>query len=117
MPTTAVRFKPGGMREIVSLVWSQRYLENKGNLEGGKKVFASKKCAACHKGSGTGVAPSLTTRERDFSGITMVSVLWEHGPAMLGRMREQSIPWPRFTTREMADLIAYLEVRDSSDAR
>lgn len=117
MPTIAVRFEPGGMRDIVSLVWSQRYLENKGNLERGKKVFAAKKCAACHKGSGTGVGPSLATREKDFSGITMVSVLWQHGPTMLSRMREQKIPWPQFNTREMADLIAYLEVRDSSDAR
>jgi hypothetical protein len=64
-----------------------------------------------------GAVPSLTTRTRDFFGITMVSVLWEHGPTMLTRMREQNIPWPQFDTREMADLIAYLEVRDSSDAR
>jgi len=46
-----------------------------------------------------------------------VSVLWEHGPAMLDRMRERHISWPRFNTREMSDLIAYLEVRDSSDAQ
>jgi mono/diheme cytochrome c family protein len=117
MKTNPVRFAPGEMREIVSLVWSQRYLENKGNLERGKKVFVAKKCSECHKGSGSGVAPPLTTRERDFSGITMISVLWEHGPAMLDRMREKNIPWPRFSTREMSDLIAYLEVRDSSDAR
>jgi mono/diheme cytochrome c family protein len=117
MKTNPVRFEPGEMREIVSLVWSQRYLENKGNLERGKKVFAAKKCSECHKGSGRGVAPPLTSRERDFSGITMISVLWEHGPAMLDRMRQAHIPWPRFSTREMSDLIAYLEVRDSSDAK
>jgi len=117
MKTNPVRFEPGEMREIVSLVWSQRYLENKGNLERGKRVFAAKKCGECHKGSSRGGVPSLTSRERDFSGITMVSVLWEHGPAMLDRMRERHISWPRFNTREMSDLIAYLEVRDSSDAQ
>jgi len=117
MRTNPVRLDPGEMREIVSLVWSQRYLENKGNLERGKKVFATKKCSECHKGSGSGIASPLTSRERDFSGITMISVLWEHGPAMLDRMREKNIPWPRFNTREMADLIAYLDVRDSSDAK
>ena len=117
MKTNPVRFEPGEMREIVSLVWSQRYLENKGNLEKGKKVFAAKKCGECHNGSAGGGVPPLTSRERDFSGITMVSVLWQHCPEMLDRMREKHIPWPRFSTREMSDLIAYLSVRDSSDAK
>jgi mono/diheme cytochrome c family protein len=117
MRNNPVRFDPGEMREIVSLIWSQRYLENKGNLERGKRVFVAKKCGECHKGSASGGVPSLATRERDFSGITIVSVLWEHGPTMLDRMRKKNIPWPRFETREMSDLIAYLNVRDSSDAK
>ena len=59
-------------------------------------------------------------RDLDFlnsSGITMLSVLWEHGPTMLSRMKEKQVQWPRFETREMSDLIAYLNVRDSRDAR
>jgi hypothetical protein len=38
----------------------------------------------------------------------MVSVLWLHGPQMLDRMTEKSMAWPRFTERQMSDLIAYL---------
>jgi hypothetical protein len=39
---------------------------------------------------------------------SMVSVLWQHGPAMLERMRMKDLPWPRFSSQEMLDLIAYL---------
>jgi len=116
MRSVPAQFEPGEMRKIVSFIWSQRYLENKGNLERGKKVFAAKKCAACHNYPASG-APPLTSRDRNYSGITMVSVLWGHGPAMQGRMQAKQISWPRFDTREMSDLIAYLNVRDASDFR
>ena len=52
-----------------------------------------------------------TDRRRPFAGysdITMVSILWEHGPQMLDMMNQRKIEWPRFTAPEMADLIAYL---------
>ncbi len=116
MRVAPVRFAPGEMSEIVSFVWAQRNLENDGNLERGKKVFAAKSCGACH-GDPASSAPPLTSRSREFSGITMVSVLWAHGPAMQARMREKHIAWPHFDTREMSDLIAYLNVRDAGDAR
>jgi mono/diheme cytochrome c family protein len=116
MKTAPATFQPGEMRKLVSYIWSQRYLENRGSLERGKKVFAAKKCAECHNNSSSG-APSLASRDRDYSGITMVSVLWQHGPTMLGRMQARKLPWPRFETHEMADLIAYLNVRDARDVR
>jgi hypothetical protein len=47
----------------------------------------------------------------------MVSVLWRHGPAMLGRAQEKIQPWPRLDTREMSDIIAYLNVRAAPNAR
>ena len=41
----------------------------------------------------------------------LVAALWRHGPAMLERMHSQNIRWPRFETREISDLIAYLNSR------
>jgi hypothetical protein len=38
----------------------------------------------------------------------MVSALWHHGPQMQEQMKSKSIAWPRFSGKEMADLIAYL---------
>ena len=55
------------------------------------------------------MAPEHRNRGKDgYSDITMVSVLWSHGPRMLERMNEKKIAWPRFTAPQMADLIAYL---------
>jgi mono/diheme cytochrome c family protein len=116
MKSAPAQFQPGEMRSMVSYIRAQRYLENSGNLERGKKVFAAKKCSVCHNDPASG-APALTSRDREYSGITMVSVLWGHGPSMLGSMQAKQIPWPRFETHEMSDLIAYLNTRDSRDAR
>jgi mono/diheme cytochrome c family protein len=93
------------MRDIVAYLWSIQYFDPKGDAKAGKKVFAAKKCGICHNDRSTG-APQLTAASR--SPFAMVAVLWQHGPAMLGKMREKQIPWPRFQGTEMADLTAYL---------
>ena len=36
---------------------------------------------------------------------------------MLGRAQEKIQPWPRLDTREMSDIIAYLNVRAAPNAR
>jgi hypothetical protein len=41
----------------------------------------------------------------------MVSALWRHGPRMLEQMKQKGVAWPRFQTKEMSDLIAYLNPR------
>jgi hypothetical protein len=38
----------------------------------------------------------------------MISTLWLHGPRMLHEMERKKLPWPKFTARQMSDLIAYL---------
>ena len=71
------------------------------------KVFLDKNCATCHNDASSG-APRLSKGEDGYSAITMVSALWEHGPQMLERMNQRKLAWPRFTSQQMADLIAYL---------
>ena len=91
----------GEMRQILGYLWARQYLAGEGNAARGHGVFAAKRCAECHH----------TVPHRDYSDVTMVSVLWEHGPHMLDAMRQKGIPWPRFTTRQMADLIAWLNTK------
>jgi hypothetical protein len=51
----------------------------------------------------------LPGQARKFSEVTIMAVLWRHGPQMLERMRESNIPWPRFNNpQQLADMIAYL---------
>ena len=101
---------PEQMNAIITYLWTQQLLEEAGSPVRGKQVFAEKQCATCHDDPSSG-APRLAGREGEFSGISMVSALWRHGPPMLDRMTQRKIAWPRFKARRMSDLIAYLNSR------
>jgi len=100
-----VKLESGEMRELLTYLWAAQFFEGSGNPAAGRRVFAAKRCAACHNDPSSG-APKLAGRS--FSGATMVSVLWHHGPRMLDQMKAKSISWPRFEGTQMSDLIAFL---------
>ncbi len=95
------------MRQLLNYIWGRQYFSGAGDAGRGKKVFAEKSCATCHNDRTSG-APELGKSPEGYSDITMVSILWRHGPSMLQRMKQRNIPWPRFTAQQMGDLIAYL---------
>jgi mono/diheme cytochrome c family protein len=98
---------PEEMRQIIGYLWVRQYFRGDGSAERGKRVFSLKSCATCHNDPSSG-APKLAKGKEGYSDITIVSALWGHGPQMLDMMRQKGIAWPRFTTQEMSDLIAYL---------
>jgi mono/diheme cytochrome c family protein len=100
-------FSQEEMRQVLAYIWAKQYFAGGGDPERGKKVFEEKSCATCHNDASSG-APQLAHGAGGYSDITMISVLWSHGPRMLERMNEKKIAWPRFTAPQMADLIAYL---------
>ena len=102
-----VQFDQAQMRDLLSAFWAAGFFQDSGNAAAGNKVFASKKCAVCHNDASSG-APHLPAAGREFTGATMVSVLWHHGPRMLDQMKSKGIAWPRFDGGQMSDLIAYL---------
>jgi mono/diheme cytochrome c family protein len=104
MPAQPAHFEPGEMRELLSYLWARQFFEDAGDAGRGKRVFTAKHCATCHGGTSPD-APKLTG---SFTGVTMASALWHHGPRMLDKMQSQGVRWPRFDGREMSDLIAYL---------
>lgn len=83
-----------------------------GNPKEGKQVFASKGCIKCHavRGEGGKEAEDLGKRAKTFyKSLTQItSIMWNKGPAVLGKMSQTQIGIPKFTPKEMADLIAYL---------
>ena len=95
------------MRQILGYIWGRQYFRGRGDAARGQKVFAEKGCAGCHNDASSG-APRLSKTPEGYSDITMMSVLWRHGPAMLDRMKQRNLAWPRFTPEQMGDLIAYL---------
>jgi mono/diheme cytochrome c family protein len=107
MKSPPPQFNSGEMRDLLSYLWARQFFENSGDAARGKRVFTAKRCSACHGQASSG-APDLTASPRVFNGATMVAALWRHGPRMLEQMKSKSIPWPRFESRQMSDLIAYL---------
>ena len=95
------------MRQLIGYIWARQYFRGDGNAERGKKVFTEKSCAICHNDPASG-APKLAKGKDAYSDITIVAALWGHGPRMLDLMAQKHIDWPRFTTQQMSDLIAYL---------
>ncbi len=83
-----------------------------GNPREGKQVFILKGCIKCHaiKGEGGKEAEDLGKRAKVFyrSLTQIASVMWNKGPAVLGKMGQTPIGIPKFTPKEMADLIAFL---------
>jgi mono/diheme cytochrome c family protein len=83
-----------------------------GNPGEGRKVFAAKGCIKCHavRGEGGKEAEDLGKRAKTFyKSLTQIaSSMWNKGPAVLGKMSQTQVGIPKFTPKEMADLIAYL---------
>jgi cytochrome c551/c552 len=95
------------MSGVVGYLFSRQFFEERGEIERGRRVYAQKKCGACHDQALSGAPPASRMAGR-MTSYAMVAALWRHGPAMEARMRQLRIPWPRFDGPEMADLTAYL---------
>lgn len=105
---TPASFAPNEMRDLLGFLWARQFFQDAGSAAAGRKVYASKRCASCHEGA-PAKAPKLAAG--GFNGASMVAALWRHGPAMLSVMRQEGVPWPRFEDTQMADLIAYLNLK------
>jgi cytochrome c len=103
------KLNAGEMPDLIAFLFSQRYFLDRGNVSKGRRVFDEKGCVKCHeeRRRETG-APDLSQAAETFSPITLTSAVWRHGPSMMDKMKEQSIPWPEFAGSQMADLITYL---------
>lgn len=104
MKQPPVVLSPGDMQQLIGYIWARQYFTGTGDAGRGKKVFTEKSCATCHNDPSSG-APKLGKGQSD---ITMVAALWQHGPQMLDMMNAKRIVWPRFSAREMDDLVAFL---------
>jgi hypothetical protein len=106
MTDSAGAFSPGEMNTLLSYLWSEQFFATSGDSRRGRKVFRDKSCARCHE------AEQAKRLAGTFNVVRLTSALWNHGPTMLERMKQQGIDWPRFNGREMEDVIAYLNIVD-----
>jgi mono/diheme cytochrome c family protein len=95
------------------------YLEEPGNAQNGRQLFADKGCKACHalEGEGSSIGPSLERAKRYTSPIFMAQTLWNHGQEMATKMQQMGIAVPTFDGNEMADLLAYIRLTSQREAQ
>ena len=83
-----------------------------GNPREGKQVFTAKGCIKCHaiRGEGGKGGGDLGVKAKTFyKSLTQIaSSMWNKGPTVLAKMAQTQTGIPKFTPKEMADLIAYL---------
>lgn len=96
---------------LIAFLYTLNYFEPGGNAEVGRQLFVAKQCAVCHQVGGVGgvVGPPLTFLEQSGSPIFVAAAMWNHGPAMLEKMRAKGIERPTFQESELLDLMAYLQ--------
>lgn len=94
----------GGSRETAFII--------PGNPKEGKQIFTSKGCIKCHaiRGEGGKDGEDLGKKAKTFyKSLTQVaSSMWNKGPTVLAKMSQTQMGIPKFSPKEMADLIAYL---------
>jgi mono/diheme cytochrome c family protein len=100
--------------DLIAFLFWLSYFDPAGSAEQGERLFAEKRCIACHQVEGVGgvTAPSLDFLHQYGSPIQVAATLWNHGPSMTEAMRALGVRRPAFTSAELVDLIAYL--RDAS---
>jgi mono/diheme cytochrome c family protein len=98
------------MADLIAYLYFINYFDKPGDPTRGERLFTEKQCSQCHaiRGKGGVVGPDLTAVPGLDSPITMVAEMWNHAPYMDLAMRGKRIPWPRFQTGDVADILEYL---------
>lgn len=109
------QFSNKEMADLIAYLFAQRYFDPSGSVARGRSIFEVKQCVSCHLPTGEGMGPALSDWRGRVTPMALATAMWNHGPVMLTRMREQQIPWPIFQPREMVDLMEFLN--QGADAR
>ena len=94
------------MRKVLGAIWSKQFVRPVGDSAKGRKVAETKKCVACHE---SGPGPRFNKLSGSYSVLRLTSALWGHGDSMLSQMKAKGISWPRMTTSDVENLIAYID--------
>ena len=103
------------MVSITAYLFSVRYFDPPGDKEKGKRLFDERKCNHCHTIGGIAketIGPNLSALRGKVSPILLATAVWNHGPNMFKRMKEENIPWVRATTQDVVNIMEYLNNPD-----
>ena len=111
--------------DLFAYFYSLSYSKETGNAERGAQVFEEKGCRGCHestvspKGRGSRIPAHLRLPISTWAGVddpmTWAERMWNHSSKVYAELAGTGVRWPRFSSQEMVDLLAYL--RSLPDAR
>jgi cytochrome c2 len=99
------------MRDIYAYFYALRYFDPPGDAARGKDVFSSKQCYRCHAltTDAGGIGPPVPLWPTLADPVLWLQEMWNHAGEMARQMEREGIRWPRFSAREMVDLIVYAD--------
>ena len=80
------------------------------NPTAGARLFVEKSCVRCHSlgSEPSRIGPDLGRIHLTGTVLDIAGALWTHSPVMREKMQDLKVPSPTMTSREMADLVAFL---------
>jgi len=114
----------GEMSDVLAFLTAYRYyaaeIQRPGDPATGRSVFSIKGCAGCHDTDTARwqkLGPNLQKYHGRSAPMFLAQAMWNHRTRMAAVMKMVALQWPRFTDREMADLLAFLQADGTPDAR
>lgn len=101
------KMNEGEVADLFAFFYSVRYFDQPGDAARGKHVFEDKKCGLCHSDKGPAIAIARWSSLRD--PVELVERMWNHAPQMVGVTAARKMPFPTLDSRELTDLLVYLQ--------
>jgi len=95
------------MRHLMGYLIATQFQFERGDPAKGRRLYESKRCAACHDRPASGAPPREAMAGR-MNSFAMIAAVWTHAGGMLKLIDSRRQGWPRISPQEMADLTAYL---------
>ena len=115
-PSEKPYMTPNEMSDLIAFLYGPRTSGEKlpgepGDTRRGGQLVRNKGCLACHslEPPGGKSAGSLSRLKGVDSPWTIISSMWNHG-FLMESMTAGTGAWPRLTSDEMVDLVAYLRI-------
>jgi cytochrome c2 len=104
-------FSANEMADVISYLYFVRYTDEAGDVANGERLFNQRGCAECHTiGQGEKIGPDLATSRAVTSSVSLTAAMWNHAPIMEKLTQAKGLPWPKFESDEMRDLVEYLKL-------
>ena len=100
-------FSEDELLNLIGFIYYLKYLDEPGSVSKGKKVLENKGCLICHSESKSG-APDFLKVQKYTSPLYMIQTMWNHGPKMLGKIKELGLEYPKLLGKDVVNISAYL---------